>query len=66
MYVNNNYVYLVQECFMPGFVVELRSKVSGKKLALGKDGLVNCSGDGGATCKSVLHSCTPYLQYCTS
>ncbi|XP_065900561.1 uncharacterized protein [Dysidea avara] len=38
------------ECFMPGFVVELRSKVSGKKLALGKDGLVNCSGDGGATC----------------
>jgi len=41
---------------MPGFVVELRSKVSGKTLALQKDGLVNCSGEGGAACKSVLQS----------
>jgi len=49
---------------MPGFVIELRSKVSGKKLALGKDGLVNCSGDGGATCKFVpehVYSKTPFL-----
>ena len=56
----------MQECFQPGFVVELKSKLSGKKLSLIKGGLLNCKGDGGASCKPflILYTTFPfYMSY---
>ena len=40
--------------------MELKSKLSGKKLQLIKGGLLNCKGEGGAACKLFLILHTTY------
>ena len=57
----------LQDCFRLGNILELQSKVSGDRLMLDSDGLLNCNGDGGPACKLflILHTTFPYILHTT-
>ena len=57
------YIVIIQDCFKLSNILELQSKISGNKLVLNKDGVLNCNGDGGPACKwfSILHITFPYF-----